>query len=290
MENKKEINELIFNLQNPKKQLPNDISSKYLNQTLKDNNIKKQTMHDSTFKIPTSTTTSQPKPLFRSPQKNIKPMNSYAERYKHLLSTVDSKQSYRSNYNHLFSNIFIEKKTQSVYQPSTSTFYLGKKTMRSTEDMTLEKISIEKKEARNTFKINRQYYNSHKKYTPIPVSPSPLTLIKPFNLSASSCSEYLKKRMINTPNEINEINKKIIEKVTKKCEDYENQIKNNNHSDVILCNKEITLTPDIVKVKKIIPEIDINLSLSARINQYCAIASEILKNQTMNENQNQIED
>lgn len=281
MENKREINDLIFNLQNNKTQIHNEIKEN-IDKTLNQNNTSKQVNHDLVFKIPTIARLNQSNPLYQSAQKSIKPLNSYSERYKHLLSTVDSKKSYCSYYNHFISNLFNEKKAQSVYQQSTNSFYLGKKTMRTTEDIMLESINKEKQKAKTIIKTNQQYYNSHKKYAPIPVSPSPLTFIKPFNLSSSSCSEYLKKRMSNTPNEITEINKKIKEKLTKKCKEYEDQTKNIKQSEVILSN-EITLTPNIIKMKKVVDETDNMLSLSARINQYCAIASEILKKQTNNE-------
>lgn len=133
--------------------------------------------------------------------------------------------------------------------------------------------------------LNNQYAEKAKNFTPKPIVPSPLTLIKPFNLSSNNSKMLMKKR--TTTGNIEEINSKITEAMKKKCEGAE-EIKES------VFNRENTMklqkTPSEIRYMKkslgrsisrshskspikspLKNEDDLN-NLSSRIEKYCTIS------------------
>ena len=100
--------------------------------------------------------------------------------------------------------------------------FLGKKKkILSSEEIELEKIKKEKEEIKKQKIINEKCYKRSKNYIPLTITPSPLTILKPFHLSSSRSSKFLKNRMSSTDYEINKINNQIKEKIKKKCEEFQ---------------------------------------------------------------------
>ena len=91
----------------------------------------------------------------------------------------------------------------------------------SSEEIELAKIKKEKEDFKKEKLKNEKIYKKSKKYIPMTITPSPLTILKPFHLSSSYSSKYLKNRMSSTDYEINKINNKIKEKIKKKCDEFQ---------------------------------------------------------------------
>jgi hypothetical protein len=133
--------------------------------------------------------------------------------------------------------------------------------------------------------LNSQYAEKAKNYTPKPIVPSPLTLIKPFNLSSNNSKMLMKKR--TTTGNIEEINNKITEAMKKKCEGVD-EIKESVFSKENTM-KLLKTPPEIKYMKKSLGrsvsrshsrspiksplknEDDLN-NLSSRIEKYCTIS------------------
>ena len=183
--------------------------------------------------------------------------------------------------------------------------FLGKKKkILSSEEIELEKIKKEKEEIKKQKLINEKCYQRSKNYIPITITPSPLTILKPFHLSSSRSSKFLKNRMSSTDYEINKINNQIKEKIKKKCEEFQEKgnknIYMNKSFDYGLFNTETKKTNNNFKtpfpskiLEKFYKNITIplnednsynilnnnkinNLSLSSRIKQYYNTTKKVL--------------
>ncbi len=183
--------------------------------------------------------------------------------------------------------------------------FLGKKKkILSSEEIELEKIKKEKEEIKKQKLINEKCYQRSKNYIPITITPSPLTILKPFHLSSSRSSKFLKNRMSSTDYEINKINNKIKEKIKKKCEEFhekgnkniymnksfdyglfytETKKENNNFKTTFPSKilekfyKNITIPLNEDNSNNILNNNKINnLSLSSRIKQYYNTTKKVL--------------
>jgi hypothetical protein len=151
----------------------------------------------------------------------------------------------------------------------------------SSEELLLEKVRKEKEEMQRLRSINSQFVEKVKNFNPKPLNPSPLTLIKPFNLSTSKM--LTKKRMTNSHTE--EVNSKIMETMKKKCEVVGEKIKENVFiNDMMKLQKTPTnvrymkksLGRSVSKSRSKSPvrrdcEEEL-MSLSSRIEKYCTIS------------------
>ena len=106
-------------------------------------------------------------------------------------------------------------------ESSNYQFLKKKKKLMSSEEIELAKIKKEKEDFKKEKLKNEKIYKKSKKYIPMTITPSPLTILKPFHLSSSYSSKYLKNRMSSTDYEINKINNKIKEKIKKKCDEFQ---------------------------------------------------------------------
>lgn len=156
-----------------------------------------------------------------------------------------------------------------------------KKKVLSSEEIQLEKIKKEKEEMQRLRNVNSQLVEKAKVFNPKPLNPSPLTLIKPFNLSSNNSKMLMKKRLTNT--HIEEVNSKIMETMKKKCEVVGEKIK-----ETVFINDTMKLqkTPNNVRYMKkslgrsvsrskspIKKDCEEELmSLSSRIEKYCTIS------------------
>ena len=133
--------------------------------------------------------------------------------------------------------------------------------------------------------INSQFHEKNKSFVAKPINPSPLTLIKPFNLSTNNSKMLMKKR--TTTSNIDEINSRITETMKKKCEVVGEKIK-----DSVFINDSLKLqkTPSNIRyMKKTLGRSvsrsnskspikiknnceDEMQSLSSRIEKYCTIS------------------
>jgi hypothetical protein len=141
----------------------------------------------------------------------------------------------------------------------------------SSEELMLEKIKKEKEEMQRLRNLNSNFVDRAKNYLPKPINPSPLTIIKPFNLSSNNNKMLTKKR---TPNSnIEEVNSRITDAMKKKFEG-----QSQNPLEIIKLQK----TPPNVKYMKktstrsrskspMKTEEDLH-SLSSRIEKYCVIS------------------
>lgn len=127
-------------------------------------------------------------------------------------SIKDNKENKRPNWNDICP---IDSAIRNVH--------LGKKTKRTSEEIVLEKIKKEKELLKQQKLANATCYKKSKKYVPLSIIPSPLTLIKPFRLSSSSSTTYLKKRMTRSETDIELVNNKIKSKLRSKSKLYESK-------------------------------------------------------------------
>jgi hypothetical protein len=119
----------------------------------------------------------------------------------------------------------------------------NKKELKSTEELILEKIQKEKEDLKKLKHLNTQTAERCKNFNPKPIIPSPLTLIKPFNLSSSKMLS--KKRLITHDND--KINNKIKDTIKRKCEAFGEKMKESVFiNDKIVLNK----TPTNMKYMK----------------------------------------
>lgn len=153
---------------------------------------------------------------------NIKPKKSFSfmsqTKFKTpLLSTP--KLSTESKY--FFPKNLSQKFYFSEYKPTDITIksFLNKKRKNmTTEEIELEKIEKERTATKKMIEKNRNLYYKSLFYTPMKIIPTALTTFKPFNLSSSKSSKYLKEGKSNTLYEINKLNQKIRQKMQQKIE------------------------------------------------------------------------
>lgn len=113
-------------------------------------------------------------------------------------------------------------KRASLIDAAIRNVHLGRKTKRSTEEIVVEKIKKEKEMLKKQKVANASLYQKSKKYIPLSINPLPLTLIKPFRLSSSTSTSYLKKRMTRSNTDIELFNSKIKSKLRSKSKLYLN--------------------------------------------------------------------
>jgi hypothetical protein len=137
----------------------------------------------------------------------------------------------------------------------------------SSEELLIEKLKKEKEEMQRLRSTNSLYAEKVKTFAPKPINPSPLTLIKPFNLSSNNPKMLTKKRTTNA--NIDEINSKITETIRRKCEGV-------NAMETIRLQKT---PPNVRYMKKPLGRSKSPLrtdedvqSLSSRIEKYCVIS------------------
>lgn len=171
--------------------------------------------------------------------------------------------------------------------PNFTKIFLGKKRKKilTTEERELEQIKKEKEELAKAKLKYLKLYQRSKFYKPIEIIPSPLTLLKPFNLSCSTATQYLKKRMTSTNYEVEKINQKIKQKLEKKCEAYGKKMKDNvfvgnNYNPASYSSFYSTCaTPTPSKVK------ERNLPFTDRLERYCLLTKKMLEKQKKSEEQ-----
>lgn len=132
----------------------------------------------------------------------------------------------------------LEYLTKSEYvSPFIEYSMLGKKRKQKTsEELEIEKIEREKQEIKKMMQKNMKMYNRSRNFIPMTIAPSPLTIIKPFNLSTNHATKYIKERQASTPFETQQLNQKIKNKIEKKLETFQskntfNKLKCNSYLD-----------------------------------------------------------
>lgn len=151
------------------------------------------------------------------------------------------------------------------------------KKIKSSEELLLEKIEKEKEELKKLKLQNQLTAEKNKHYQPKPITPTPLTLLKPFNFSSS---KLLTKKRTGDYMDNEKINTKIKDTIRKKIESCGAGIK-----ETVFINDKINYnkSPSTVKfMKKSIgsrsksksPCRDEDMaSLSSRIEKYCVITN-----------------
>ena len=102
----------------------------------------------------------------------------------------------------------------------------------STEEIELEKIKKEKEINKKLMEKNKKLYLKSFNYSPMKITPSPLTTFIPFKLSCNRNNKYIKEGKGNTLYEINKQNQKIRLKMQQKIE----KLSDNKTKDRILLN------------------------------------------------------
>ena len=153
---------------------------------------------------------------------NIKPKSSLSfmsqTKFKTpLLSTpklsTESKYFFPKNLSQKF--YFSENRPSDI---AIKSFLNKKRKNMTSEEIELEKIEKERADTKKMIEKNRNLYYKSLFYTPIKIIPTALTTFKPFNLSSSKSSKYLKEGKSNTLYEINKLNQKIRQKMEQKIE------------------------------------------------------------------------
>ena len=102
----------------------------------------------------------------------------------------------------------------------------------SSEEIELEKIKKEKEKNKKLMQKNKKLYLKSFNYSPMKITPSPLTTFIPFKLSCNNNSKYIKQGKSNTTYEVNKQNQKIRLKMQQKIE----KLTDNKTKDGILLN------------------------------------------------------
>ena len=111
--------------------------------------------------------------------------------------------------------------------------FLNKKRKHMTsEEIELEKMKKEKEALKLLMNKNKKLYLKSFKYSPMKITPSPLTTFIPFKLSSNNNSKFIKQGKSNTIYEVNKQNQKIRLKMQQKIE----KLANNTLKDTILLN------------------------------------------------------
>ena len=111
--------------------------------------------------------------------------------------------------------------------------FLNKKRKHMTsEEIELEKMKKEKEALKLLMNKNKKLYLKSFKYSPMKITPSPLTTFIPFKLSSNNNSKFIKQGKSNTIYEVNKQNQKIRLKMQQKIE----KLTNNTVKDTILLN------------------------------------------------------
>jgi hypothetical protein len=111
-------------------------------------------------------------------------------------------------------------------------FLNKKRKLMTSEEIELEKINKEKEIQKKLLKKNRKLYLKSFNYSPMKITPSPLTTFIPFKLSSNNNSKYIKQGKSNTIYEVNKQNQKIRLKMQEKIE----KLADNKTKEKILLN------------------------------------------------------
>ena len=126
-------------------------------------------------------------------------------------------------------NSFTEIKTKFSL---VNNFLNKKRKLMTSEEIELEKINKEKEIQKKLLKKNRKLYLKSFNYSPMKITPSPLTTFIPFKLSSNNNSKYIKQGKSNTIYEVNKQNQKIRLKMQEKIE----KLADNKTKEKILLN------------------------------------------------------
>ena len=113
-----------------------------------------------------------------------------------------------------------------------NTFLNKKRKLLTSEEIELEKMKKEKEGIKKLMKKNSKFYLKSFNYSPMKITPSPLTTFIPFKLSSNNNSKYIKQGKGNTLYEVNKQNQKIRLKMQQKIE----KLTDNKTKDRILLN------------------------------------------------------
>lgn len=127
----------------------------------------------------------------------------------------------------ILNNSFSEMKSK-----NDNNFLNKKRKYLSSEEIELEKIKKEKEINKKLMEKNKKLYLKSFNYSPMKITPSPLTTFIPFKLSCNSNNKYIKEGKGNTLYEINKQNQKIRLKMQQKIE----KLSDNKTKDRILLN------------------------------------------------------
>ena len=134
------------------------------------------------------------------------------------------------NINYSFSEI---KSKNDNEKPNIVNNFLNKKRKHMTsEEIELEKIKKEKELNKKLMQKNKKLYLKSFNYSPMKITPSPLTTFIPFKLSCNNNSKFIKQGKSNTIYEVNKQNQKIRLKMQQKIE----KLSDNKTKDRILLN------------------------------------------------------
>jgi hypothetical protein len=152
-------------------------------------------------------------------------------------------------------------------------FLNKKRKLMTSEEIEFEKINKEKEIQKKLLKKNRKLYLKSFNYSPMKITPSPLTTFIPFKLSSNNNSKYIKQGKSNTIYEVNKQNQKIRLKMQEKIEKLaDNKTKEKillNNADYLkkqtelyndLFNKENTINNSFININ----EKNINLSTNEK--------------------------
>ena len=127
------------------------------------------------------------------------------------LNEIEIKSNKKTSLKNNINNILISKNKINSLNNNNNNFLNKKRKILTSEELELEKIKKEKEEIKKQNIKNKILYIKSKNFIPISITPSPLTLIKPFNLSSSKNKNYIKNRLSSNNFEINKLNEKIKE-------------------------------------------------------------------------------
>ena len=97
--------------------------------------------------------------------------------------------------------------------------FLNKKRKHKTsEELEIEQIKKEKAASKKLLEKNKKFYQKSLSYTPIHITPTPLTTFKPFNLSCNKNTKFIKEGKCCTLYETSKLNQKIRKKMQEKIE------------------------------------------------------------------------
>ena len=115
-------------------------------------------------------------------------------------------------------NILVKQNLSIKTNFKDNSFLNKKRKHMTSEELEIEKIKKEKVASKKLLEKNKKFYHKSLSYTPIHITPTPLTTFKPFNLSCNKNTKFIKEGKCSTLYETSKLNQKIRKKMQEKIE------------------------------------------------------------------------
>ena len=156
----------------------------------------------------------------KNPSSNLKFNNNNSYSFQSQTQKKESPSSslkFFTEIKNIFDNQNLSIKTSKI-KFNKNSFLNKKRNLMTSEELEIEQIKKEKAASKKLLEKNKKFYHKSLSYTPIHITPTPLTTFKPFNLSCNKNTKYIKEGKCCTLYETSKLNQKIRKKMQEKIE------------------------------------------------------------------------